>query len=283
MIAVNATHIYFILQWIVPDVVLITTPGHLMRVPLAGGKAERIASLPTGSIHMTQGLALTSTQAIFIQAPKNGAGHSTISTVALDGGDVTVLATASGIANAVVVDDDNAYFCDAEGVKAVALKGGASRTLASGIVPFSLAVVDETLYFSSADSVYSVPTDGGEPVTVSAASGGRSLIACGAGICWLGGPALMGTLMQSLPPNLPVALTSGLRQAHDVVFDGEAYFVAGGFGVISRVPADGGSASVVYSESLLTHVALEGECLYWSSETTISSVALTAAHMLVAD
>jgi hypothetical protein len=278
MIAVNGTHVYFILQWIVPDSALVTLRGHLMRVPVAGGEPERIASLPTGSVNTTQALALTSTRAIFIQAPADGESNATIASVALGGGDVTVLATASGLANAVIVSERSAYFSDAGGVKGVALEGGSIRTLAPKVGALSLAILDETLYFSSEHGIYSVSTHGGDPVALAEASGGRSLIPCGSGICWFGGTALRGTLMQALPGSVPVALSTDLLQPRDVVFDGEAYFIASGHGLLSRVPAEGGSAAAIYTEALLTHVALEGKCLYWSSAATISSIALDTAR-----
>lgn len=284
VIAVDATHIYFMLQWVVAEARNISSRGYLMRVPRDGGAAERIASLPHGSIRTAQAMALTSTRVIFIQAPNDSTGNSTIASVPLEGGDVTVLAKASGIATVVVVDSDSAYFGDSEGVKKVPVTGGELRPLVAGVAPLTLVAVGGNLYYASADGVYSVSTGGGEPTTIDSSGGGRSLISCGSGVCWLGGAALMGTLVQRLPTSRPTILTSGLRQAHDVVFDGEAYFVTGGFGgALFRVPAEGGTAALVYTEPLLTHVAIQGECLYLSSGATISSVSLTAARTRVVE
>jgi hypothetical protein len=280
LIAVNATHLYFIIQW-TPGARQEFSQGYLMRMPLEGGTAERIALLPSGSDRGTQGLALTSTKVIFIQAPEQDVGNATISAVPLDGGQVAVLAEAAGFANAVVADDRNAYFVDTDGVKAVALAGGDTRTLAPGVVAASLALAGDVLYFTSESDVHSISLESGDS-TIVAAVGGRSVIPCGAGICWLGGTGLDGTLMRLDPVGMPVTLASGFVEPHDLVFDGEVFFIGGGRGVISGVRA-GGEVVYLYAEPGITSLELEGDCLYWSSAMTISSVSISAARKAVLD
>lgn len=279
-IAVNATHVYFLLQWQVPvPGKMGAWQGYLMRAPIEGGEVQTIASIPWQPVWTTQSLALTSTHVIFIQAPEDDGGNATLAAVPLDGGEVVALAQAVGFANAVVVDDRDAYFVDSEGVKAVDLTGGPARTLASEFAPLSLGLVGDTIYFTTNDSVYSVAVVGGE-VTMVAAGHGRSVIPCGSGACWLGGTALFGTLMQ-FDSGRVVTLAKGLTEPLDVVFDGD-FFVSSSRGLVSAVPANGGTPVPVYSELGTTDLAIHGPCLYWSSTSTISSVAIATARAAAA-
>jgi hypothetical protein len=214
---------------------------------------------------------------VFIQAAREDDGNATIDTIPLAGGNVMTLSEAKGFATAVVVDDRNAYFGDTEGVKAVDLTGGATRTLAAGIVPVSLGLSGRTLYFTTSSSVRSVPIEGGT-ITDVAMSGGLALAAAGTRMCWMGGSGLMATLMSFEPGTKPMTLASGIAQPHDLMFDGEVFYVSGGRGLVSRVPGGGGAAVPAYSESGLTDLAIEGPCLYWSSPWTISVVSLEAAR-----
>jgi hypothetical protein len=283
LIAVNATDVYFIVQWTVAGSVTEDWRGYLMRVPVGGGAVERLAPLPGGSVHMTQGLALTDSHVVFIQAPEAEDRNATIAAMPLGGGRIDVLAEAQGPANAVVVDDRNAYFADAEGVKAVALSGGAPHVLASDVVPLALAIVDERLYFALSNALLSVALDGGD-IANEAGMGGVALVPCGDAICWLGGSsALMATLMKLAPGLMPETLARDVVQPHDVVFDGSTFFIAGGRGAISRVGADGGDLAAVYGEPGLTSLEIENDCLYWASATHISDVSLDAARAFAID
>jgi hypothetical protein len=252
-----------------------------MRVPIEGGAIERLASLPNGSSQLT-GLALTNTHVVFIRGPKEIEGNSTIAAVPLDGGKLTVLAEAKGTADALVVDERNAYFADLEGVEAVPLTGGATRTLVSGILPWSLEITDNTLYFGDERNLYAVSLEGGNPAIL-APGVGFALTSCGDSICWISGTGLMGTLMRLDPGGEPVTVADDLAKPIDLVFDGEDYFVAGARGYIARVPADGGKARFIYGEPGMSDLALEGECLFWSSAETITSVSISAARKIGAD
>lgn len=278
LIAVNAKHVYFILQWTVAGSVTEDWRGYLMRAPIGGGAVERLAPLSRGSARMTQGLALTDSRVVFIQAPEAEDGNATIAAMPLDGGAINVLAEAEGFANAVVVDDRNAYFADAEGVKAVALSGGKPRVLASNVGALALAIVDDRLYLALSDALLSVALDGGDKAN-EAGMGGVALVACGDAICWVGGSsALMASLMRLAPGLTPATLARGVVQPHDIAFDGSTFFIAGGRGAISRVGADGGNLVAAYGESGLTSLEIENDCLYWASATHISDVSLDAAR-----
>ena len=84
LIAVNASHVYFPLQWLVPiPNEAGSLQGYLLRVPIEGGHAERIAPVPSGAAHSVRGLALTSTDVLFIRAPIELGGNAAIVSVPL--------------------------------------------------------------------------------------------------------------------------------------------------------------------------------------------------------
>jgi hypothetical protein len=188
-IAVNATDLYYVSNWNTP--VTSTSAGgrdgYLMRVPIRGGTAVRTAFIPGGGSPSAQGLAVTPTAVIFAEAGGSDGGAGAIISLPAYGGSATVLATTNGVAQALVVDDKNVYFADAEATKSVPLTGGPVRTLAA-LVPFSLGVAGGTLYLAdfSRDMVSSVPIDGGQ-VTVLANSQAGPLypVTCGQNLCWV--------------------------------------------------------------------------------------------------
>jgi hypothetical protein len=221
---------------------------------------------------------------IFGEAGGSDGGAGAIISLPAYGGSATVLAPTKGVAQALVVDDKNVYFVDAEATKSVPLTGGPVGMLAT-LVPFSLGVAGGTLYLAdfSKDTVSSVPIDGGQ-VTVLANSLAGPLypVTCGQNLCWVNaGLMRQGTLMQLAPGGPPVVLAGGLTEPHDLVFDGSNFFVTtGGGGLwLYRVPSDGGMPMLVESESGITSMTLDETCLYWSSIRGISSLARSAADV----
>jgi hypothetical protein len=280
IIAVNATHLYFILVWdLVPSAEathLEAWQGYLMRVPLAGGKVERLAEVPRGTGETPHALALTSHYAVFIQA--GGVGkNATIARVPLEGGEVTVLAEATRRATAVVADDDVVYFTDELGAKSVPLEGGEVQVLVSGIVPTALGLLNGTLYVATSEKIYAVSIKGGEASAV-ADMGGWLLEVCGDGICWLSGAALDASLMKLVPGETPVVLADGIIEPHSLTFDGSHFFVAEGMSDISRISADGTSRGRFEMTGVV--LAANESCLFWSEYTAITGIARVVADAI---
>ena len=243
------------------------------RVPVTGGPTERLVWFQNESV---QWLALTSKSVIFTLAPREPNANASIASIPLNGGEMTPLVNAAGAVNALVADEHNAYFIDAEGVKSVSVSGGTTRTVAKTTTGVTLALAKKTLYFSDEGGIYTVSIDGGKATSIVASTGQVRIFSCGPGICWLGGSALMGTLMQLVPGGMPSSLNNGIYEPFGIVFDGAEFFVAQGHGALTRVPSDGGASTTVYVEPGINDLVIQGECLYWSSVSTISSVAVSS-------
>jgi hypothetical protein len=287
-IAVNATSLFFLLYWNVPlgSGTSDRSDGYLMRTPIHGGKAVRMAFIPGGASQGSQALAVTPTAVIFSELSQGQEGDEAagaIISVPADGGDATTLTATKGLANTLVADQENAYFVDTEATKSVSLAGGLARTLGA-VVPASLGLVGRTLYLadSSGGTVSAVPIEGG-PVTVVAKdqSAPSFPVACGTNLCWLnmdGGA----TLMQLAPAAAaPFVLADGLPASRDLVFDGRNFFVtSGGFGgVLFRIPSTGGTPVMAEAAENLTNIALDETCLYWAGLRGIWSLARSAADV----
>jgi hypothetical protein len=289
-IAVNATDLYYVLNW---NKGLTGTSsvmdGYLMRVPIGGGTAVRLAFIPGGGSQGAQGLVVTPGGAIFSEAPGDDGGAGSIVSVPASGGSASVLASTNGLANALVADDQNVYFVDKEATKSVPLAGGSVRMVAAA-VPFSLGVAGPTLYLADlgANTVSSVPIDGGQVnVLAKDQPGPLYPVACGPNLCWVNMWAnatsgfSAGNLMQLAPGAPPLALAADFSEPHDLVFDGNNFFVTTGGGGLSltRVPSAGGTPALVESEIGITSMTLDETCLYWSSLRGISSLARSAADV----
>jgi hypothetical protein len=255
-LAVNATDLYYISNWTTPPSSGSTggRDGNLMRVPIRGGTAVRMTAIAGGGSPGVQGLVVTQSAAIFSEAQGADGGAGTIVSVPTDGGNPTVLATANGLAHALVADDQNVYFVDSEATKSVPLRGGPVRIVAR-TVPFSLLAKDQP--------------------------GPLYPMACGPNLCWVNGSASGGDLMQ-LPPNgTPTVLAAPPSEPHDLAFDGKNFFVTtGGGGLwLYRIPSTGGTPVLAESEPGITNMTLDESCLYWSSLRGISSLARVAADV----
>jgi hypothetical protein len=275
-IAVNATDLYYLVSWYEPVGSSAPITGYLMRIPLGGGTAVRMASIHgDGSQSAPQLLAVTPSAAIFGTGVGSDGGTDELVSVAAKGGEATVLATTSGIATAIVTDDQNVYFVDHEGTKSVPLTGGTIRTL--GPVVFSIGVAGQKLYLAGA-TLSSVPVQGG-PITVVASDQSSMFpIGCGSTVCWLDSD---GQLMRLGPGGTPVVLFQGFTEPHALVFDGnDFFFTVGASGLaLFRVPSAGGTGAVVESEVGITGLALDEACIYWSSISGIWSLARSTADV----
>jgi hypothetical protein len=142
-------------------------------------------------------------------------------------------------------------------------------------------VAGSTLYlgdYRTPGSLSSVPIEGG-PVTVLVTESALQPIMCGEGVCWFTGSAHDMRLRQLVPGGSPTTLATGFSQAHDIVFDGQYFFVTSGAGdgSVERIPAAGGTHALI-SLGGGSGLALDGECLYWSDFDGIYAWALSAAQ-----
>ncbi len=293
-VEVNDTHLYFNLNLIYGTATTtMLRDAYIMRVPLRGGEAERVAHIPNGMDGTVQSFALTKDAVISGQAAPLGTenGLGAVLRIPLAGGEPTMLAPAKLGMGALVVDDKNVYFVDAEGTESVSLAGGAVRTLSQPGTPISLALIGDTLYMADIKdglqdgTISSVPTAGGD-VTVLAQglSNPWPMTACGTDLCWFEGVSQSSfaarLVRMAADGGTPKMLAQGFLEPHAIVFDGKYFFITdGSIGIdILRVPAAGGEPVRVTSNAAFD-LALDDECLYWSNAAGIWSMSLAAARV----
>jgi hypothetical protein len=280
-IGVNRDGLFYLLNWNTPLGAAEGPGGFVMHLPNGASEPVRLAVVEGGGSESGQGLAVTQTVAIFSEAREGGESQGAVLSVAPGGQEPTTLALTSGLANALGADEQNVYFVDNEGTKSVPLTGGPVRTL-SDQTPFSIMVAGSTLYLAGLGeqgTLSSVPIDGG-PVTVLATEDALHPVSCGESVCWMNGPALDMRLRQLVPGGSPTTLATGFREPHDVVFDGQHFFVATGPGrvYLARISAAGGRVDLIQERALMSSLALDDACLYWSEASGIYAWALSAAR-----
>jgi hypothetical protein len=276
-IRVNGDGLFYLLNWFTSIGAPEGPGGFVMHLPHGASEPLRLAFVDGGGSGGRHGLAVTQTAAIFSEAPDGVESQGAVLSVSPGGGEPTMLAVTSGLAGALVTDEKNVYFVDREGTKSVPLAGGPVRTLTSQTV-ISIMVAGATLYlgdYRTPGSLSSVPIEGG-PVTVLVTESALQPVLCGESVCWFTGPALDMRLRQLVPGGSPTTLATGLSQAHDVVFDGQYFFVTTGRGALERIPAAGGTPAL--SQAGGSGLALDDECLYWSDFPGIYAWALSAAR-----
>lgn len=279
-IGVNSTGLFYLLNWNTPLGAAEGPGGLVMHLPNGASEPARLASISGGGSTSRQGLAVTQTAAIFSETREGGESQGAVLSVS-PGEEPTTLALTAGPAHALVADEQNVYFVDREGIKSVPLTGGPVRKLADQTqTPNTIMVAGSTLYLAGLGdqgSLSSVPIHGG-PVTVLAAENALQPVMCGETVCWLNGPALDMRLRQLIPEGSPTTLATGLREPHDLVFDGRHFFVTISIVLgLYRIPAAGGQAVPIQAGGLMTSLALDDECLYWSEANGIYTWGLSAA------
>jgi hypothetical protein len=281
-LALNATDVFYLLNWN-QGIAAGGLQGALMRVPIRGGVAVRLAFVPGGGSEGNQAVVATAKAVIYSQGPNEDAGAGSIVSVPAAGGEPTILAATAGKAEALVADSQNVYFVDREGTKAVPLSGGSVRTLVKD-TPFTLGVIGDTLYladYGGTNTLSSVSVDGGAKTLIATDPGGVLYpVPCGSDLCWLTGPALNASLKRVSPGGTPTVLANGFREPLGLVFDGANFFVTvGGGGLyLLRIPAAGGTpVMLLLPGGLISGIAMDETCLYWSSATGIYSLTKSAA------
>jgi hypothetical protein len=276
-VAVNSTDLFYFFTTGRGD----TKIGRLVRVPLRGGTPVPLALVPGLMNTQLQALVATPTGVIYAEGPHGDAGAGEILVVPSHGGEPRTLAPTAGRANGLVADDENLYFFDREATKAVPLAGGDVRVVTDKLG--APGVVGDMLVLANGDgTISSVPKQGG-PLKLLASGPWQPLapIDCGGSACWLI-IGVLGQLMRvGLDGGTPEVLIEGLSGMTHLVFNGKNFFVTlggGGLGIY-RIPAEGNEATAIVTGTGISGLALDDECLYWSSFYGIFSLALRAADV----
>jgi hypothetical protein len=268
-------------------------PGSVMRIPLGGGQSTQVAS---GSLFGQPLLTATSVLFLASNTLPNNASNAIIS-VPLSGGPPTpivTLASGDGFLNGIATDGTFVYFGDQRGLEAVPLASDSGNPAPVPVVPGALTdgigVFGRHLIFTlpqgSVESV-PLPAQANSPVTTLGTTGPApvDLTSCGSNACWLdqGSNALEEIDPRGGRITTIATLTGPLANAFTFAFDGTDFYVTGTdasqtIQSLARVPGDGGCpviiASMPPSDSIA--VAVDDECVYWSSSNGIFSLAKSA-------
>ena len=291
---VNGAEVYYVIYIVQTDFPSMPyLAGSVMRVPAGGGQPTQVATgyvfeppvfTPT-SVILGEGNAYPNT------------GQMIIVSVPFDGGPPTTLATLTdgdSLLGDPVTDGTFVYFVDRGGVQAISLAsasaGTAPMTLTSE-VPSNIGIFATRLVMTFPQgSVESIPLPPGAAGMVTTLAtglppGAKDLMSCGSNACWLAGDSALEELSPMGGPTTTIAtLTGPLASVLNVVFDGTSFFVVGDADYpattdnIETIPGNGGSPVVVVSTPSLGAgaIAVDDECVYWSSSKGIFSLAKTA-------
>lgn len=297
----SASDLYFTASVVTanPGVANSSLGGSLMRVPLGGGSPTLVASAG----QFVGRPVLTTTR--LLAGARNTSGDAILSVPLAGGAPTTLVALGSGdsLLSGLAADDSFVYFGDSSGVEAFPLSPGSGTpsivTLSTdspdglGIEPpvpdgggldAGLAVGPQLLFALSQGGVESVPLppQAGALATTAApsAAGFVHFFVCGSNTCWL---ETGGTIKVINPANGAVttlaSLKGALSRADDIVFDGIDFYVtwsdAANTRSLARIPAGGGCPTLVGTTSGGGGIAVDDECVYWSSSAGIFSLAKT--------
>jgi hypothetical protein len=278
-IAVNGTDLYYA----VTLTNLAASPvgassGFVAHVPIRGGAPRVVAALTGGGASGSQGLALSSTSVVFVEASDlAGDGGGAVVSAPLAGGRPTILATTVGPPVAIVADSRNAYFVDRDGLKGVSLAGGPVFSIAKQ-TPLTLAVVGPNLVLADffGGNVYQIPTTGGGLSVLATQQSPLYPTACAPGLCWLNAELQSGEIVRLSDAGAPTILAKSgvLNEPHGLAFDGTSFFVTSGaaIGYLTKVPGAGGAVTQIAMGGGITSVAVDESCVYWSSFAGIFSI-----------
>jgi len=268
-VAVNETDVFYTVSYAGSD----ESYTDVMRVPVRGGSASRVAKLDG----YEEFLQLATTDVVIAMSGR-------IVAIPLDGGAPVTLATTSGDPlQTLAADRANVYFSDAAGTKSVPLAGGSVQTLTgqNGL----LALVGSDLIIAQGNQIYSVSTSGGPLSTLATNQSNATMpVGCGSDACWMtfapGAPAGtiavpgdgFGTLERLAEGGSPTTVVASwaLVNPRRLIFDGTDYYLSKGtnqleLSEILRVPGAGGfPAELEYGPSELG-MAVDSECLYWAN------------------
>jgi hypothetical protein len=272
-IAVNASDLYFLLNW--DDTR--GRNGCLMRRPFGADRVSCVVSIPGGGSSATQSIIATDSAVIYGRAPLRGQIVGGIDRFEEREGRVDVLSETNGDPMGLVADSNKIFFTDNDGTKSIGVDGGELHTLATAKA-YSLGLIGSTLYMGGG-SLTSVAVDGGS-ISVLDADPALYPLACGDAVCWIAGAPLVSRLAQLGQDGWRRTLASDVTQAHALVSDGTNFFVTVGAVGLSllRVPAAGGSSFLVATEPA-TSLALDDDCLYWAGAAGIFDISRAVADV----
>jgi hypothetical protein len=196
-----------------------------------------------------------------------------------------------------VTDGTFVYYVSEYGVEAAPVSpssAGTKPTLLATESPFEMGIYGQNLLLFLSGGVQSLPlgASAAESATTLATglpNGGLAAAACGGEICWLNEP--YSVLMEIDPASGATRqianLSNVLGSTNNMVSDGTALFIEGGFDpsgarTIVRMSNDGAPPlPVVTLADGGGTLAVDDECVYFSSPTGISSLAKTTlgAHV----
>jgi hypothetical protein len=261
--------------------------GGLLQVPVVGGPRTEIAS---GYAFM--GLVVTDTSLI---VARNNAVPNT------DADDIVSIPRSNGPPTTLFTFDANdfpfagpttdgafVYFSSSAGVRAVPLASPTSSIMLTSYTPTGVWAIRSRLVMTfTLGDVMALPLPPAEQAPVELLASGLGagplhLMTCGTNVCWLEGYTLIEKIDPLGGPVMSTSLPPSLGWIMDAVFDGSDFFVVGGSAStgagdkIARVPSSGGSMSLLVTTSGGAAIAVDDECVYWSSTEGIFSLAKTA-------
>ena len=274
----------------------------VMRVPRGGGTSMTVA---TASQDVGRPV-ITDTAVVFTAQTSDT--EDTILMGPLGGVPPRALATlpADELSNGFAADDTFAYFAAIDGIYAVPLQpdGGSASLIpmttwmpANRGLPDGLGLFGNQLIFGlSQGGIESVPLppQANSPVTTlgTGHEGGMVVIPSGPTSRWLG---WYGYDLQQIDPQGHVlsTLSTGSLRWEDLAFDGTSFFAVGNSpgllygdlvaGFLARISVSDGTITTLGTMEEAVDVAVDDECVYWTSASGLYSLSKTATHTFELD
>jgi hypothetical protein len=297
-LVVDGPDLYYVTYSLSPGIAMTYMAGSVQRIPAAGGAPTEVAS---GYVFSRP--AFTSTSVI-LQRDNAYPNMNADDVVALPraGGAPTTLVTFDVNETPIsspVTDGTFLYLATSDGPRAVPLAaptnqmavsagpsgaggGGGRADPPSAVLPVGGRLV---MTFPQGDVRSApLPPATGDAVTLATGlpPGPSDLTSCGTSACWLAGSRLERIAPSAGPATTVTDLSGSFVWAATFAFDGTRFYVVAESAfdappdTIVTVPAGGGAPVVLVRTREAGGLAVDDECLYWSSADGIFSVAKAA-------